>query len=291
MLRAAVGHARRAAVTALAVAIASPTVAAPRTATVDLAAVVQFGDNLSRAVRSDETEQAARFRMEVFGRRPVTAGDGRGAGLEGHLGLETVTDFDALDRVDAGLRTRWTLAPGSGFGRASLAVEAGATGLLHRDSPIRDGALFDLGLVTGTRSTDRLSWEAGYRFELRRARRGNVWDTHQHRLFLHGEHRTTRALAVWIRAGVATGDVVATGRPSQRLLDRSAARVDDDAFETGRIAYRLDGEEASLALGAAWQPAPTLGLEVALAHRWIEAGGGLEYDASEATASAVWRLR
>ena len=278
-------------IAALALVTASSVAAAPRTGTIDLAAVWQVGDNVSRAVRADEMEEASRLRVELLGRRPSFAADGRGPSLEGHVGLEAVPDFVDLGRVDAGLRTRWTIALGSGFGRTSLALEAGITGLLHRDSAIRDGVLVDLGLVTGARSTDRVSWEGGYRFEVRRARRGDVWDMHTHRLFLHAEHHTSRTLALWARLGAATGDVVATGRPAQHILDNSAARIRDDAFETGRIAYRLDGDEASVAVGAVWQPAAALGLELAVTHRRVEAEGDLDYDATEATASAVWRLQ
>lgn len=289
---------------------------APDTATTELAAVWRFDDNLSRSVAGNDIEDAHILRVDI-GRHSSAARRG-GPDLSVTLGLERIAEFSDLDRVDLGVRSRWMLVDAVGYDRPYLALDAGITGLLHRDSQLRDGAIGELALVSGLRATDRLSLLGGYGFTLRRAREGRVWDSRQHRLFARAELRSGQDARFYASAELGYGDLVANGTPTVELIEASQARDLDPVFGrsaaaamlppggpgpgpgpgpapgadglTSRVAYRLDATQYAVGGGWLWQPAPDLGLDLAIRHRWIDADEGLDYEVLELSATLIRRL-
>jgi len=282
---------RGSAITALLCALPLTASSAPNTETLDLGVVWRATDNISQAFDDKQTETAQVLRVDLTQRAHRRRFDGTGVDLEAGFGAESVFDFDDVDRVDASLRGRWTFLPGSGYGQPFLAAELGVTGLLHRDSRIRDGGIVEFALLSGTRLTDRIDLLGGYVARARAPRHEDVFETRRHRLFLQAEHVVDLQRRLWLRLGVGDGDLVASDVPTPAVSNVARARTPDDAFGAGRIAYRVDAVDYEVAAGFAWQPHETVGLEFGVTQRWIEADGGHEYEVLEASASALWRLR
>ncbi|MEC9340636.1 MAG: hypothetical protein VX663_04065, partial [Pseudomonadota bacterium] len=148
-----------------------------------LALEVLYDNNIGLAERRADREADLIASAAGSLRQTLTLGPRSALTLRVAAKYHEFIDFSDLNRREFGAGARWYFQPIPGFTRPWYSLSVDWSALRHADSTIRDGALWRLGASTGRRFTDRVSGQLGYGYVNRGARRGEVFDLEQHRLF------------------------------------------------------------------------------------------------------------
>ncbi|MGR8918674.1 MAG: hypothetical protein ACU85V_03570 [Gammaproteobacteria bacterium] len=275
-------------------------------AAVDLDAELglRFDENLTRAEAAADQEHdralvlngraAQRWRPSPL--TSVTA--------EAGVGVRWWTRFEDVSVLtgDAGLRLKRRLDAGFRAPWAELALSA--TGLVHNDSDIRDGAIVRAGLTAGRRIGDTVSARLGYGYSIRRAAEDRVFDLEQHDAFGQLDWQLGPRWLLYAELAATEGEITSTaGIPNPRIgrKARVLPRKDDDAFGLGpsptgtglspRWTYQIDGVIASAAAGVNYPLTPGLAVDVSARYVQAWAAGDNQYNGYIVDAGLLWQFR
>ncbi|MCG3201425.1 MAG: hypothetical protein NFCOHLIN_01293 [Gammaproteobacteria bacterium] len=228
------------------------------------------------------------------------------SGLLHSLRLEYAahTEWDDLSALTASAASTFRYQPGASFSAPWYEAQLVAALLQYRDSDIRDGAQLHLNLALGRNFTDRLVGRVSYRYELRRAWEGDVFDLDNHRFsgnldYDIGERMTLYGTLAW-----QTGEVVSTATPRPQVLnasetwrldealsERPIAAIPVGGFYPGdRFAYRLDADTLTGELGINFAMSQSLALDLSALHFRAYGEGDNDYDGLLLRAGLLYRF-
>jgi hypothetical protein len=231
---------------------------------------------------------------------------GSRAGLLNSLRLEYAaqTEWEDLSALTASAASTFRYQPGAAFSAPWYEAQLVAALMQHQDSDIRDGARLRLNLAVGSDFTDRLVGRAGYRYELRRAWEGEVFDLDNHRFSGSLDYGINDWVTLYGTFAWQTGEVVSTATPRPQVLNASEARHLDEAlserppgaarvgnfFEGDRVAYRLDADTLTGELGLNVALSRKLALDFSALHFQAYGDGDNDYDGLQLRAGLLYRF-
>lgn len=272
-------------------------------------AVYAYDDNISRSLLEGEQESDHSLRLEGTALWRLPAGPKASAQFGLRAAGERRLDFHDLSHFEFGAHAGWRWRPGRGFSAPMFNFDVDVAGLAHHDSKIRDGGTLSATVGVQSRLTERLSLRGGYRFTLRRARSGSVFDNERHGVFASGELILDPAVVLSATAAWERGDVVANSTPIAPVTTAATAIRIDDAFgpsrltgELGpgpgpgpnagrRVAYRLDADSWQFEVGARIRLGHRMTLDLSSGYLRVEARrNSLDYDGMQVIASLGYAL-
>ena len=228
----------------------------------DTSIAFQYNDNvpngsLDQDIKSDSAldfSLSPAFHSQLDGFTGITVG----ADLKATKQL----DYSGLDEVSAGINA----AVRKKFGLGLYAIWArisGSAGYHGFDDGQRDGWSCTLAIDAGKLVTDRLSIQAGYRFEGRRTDRsmdipflvsnfgigGDAFDTDAHNFGITGMYQINERLSLLLGYTFRTGQITATTLRNTEIFDASDAIAVDPVFGPDRFAYRIDADTSIFSVG------------------------------------------
>jgi len=231
---------------------------------------------------------------------------GSRAGLLNSLRLEYAaqTEWEDLSALTASAASTFRYQPGAAFSAPWYEAQLVAALMQHQDSDIRDGARLRLNLAVGSDFTDRLVGRVGYRYELRRAWEGEVFDLDNHRFSGSLDYGINDWVTLYGTLAWQTGEVVSTATPRPQVLNASEARHLDEAlserplgaarvgnfFEGDRVAYRLDADALTGELGLNVALSRKLALDLSALHFQAYGDGDNDYDGLQLRAGLLYRF-
>ena len=196
---------------------------------------VRHSSNVSNAARDSDAESDQAISWGVLGSwsRPLS----EDTGVDWDVGLDLTHnhEYDALDAAELHGSFNWRWRTGIAWRAPVVSLGARLSGIHHNDSRLRDGGQLQVGASLGTRLTDRLQLNGGYRWRARRAARDRVWDIEDHRVFVNLDLRTGQRITLYATLTGATGEVVSTAVPEASIVAAANAisRRPDDVFGPG----------------------------------------------------------
>lgn len=231
---------------------------------------------------------------------------GSRAGLLNSLRLEYAAqaEWEDLSALTASAASTFRYQPGAAFSAPWYEAQLVAALMQHQDSDIRDGARLRLNLAVGSDFTDRLVGRVGYRYELRRAWEGEVFDLDSHRFSGSLDYGVNDWVTLYGTIAWQTGEVVSTATPRPQVLTASEARHLDEAlserplgaarvgnfFEGDRVAYRLDADSLTGELGLNVALSRKLALDLSALHFQAYGDGDNDYDGLQLRAGILYRF-
>jgi len=190
--------------------------------------------------------------------------------LDGFTGITVGADFEATKQLDySGLdevSTGINAAIRKKFGLGLYAIWAritGSAGYHGFDDGQRDGWSYALAIDAGKLVTERLSIQAGYRFERRRTDQsvdipflvtnfgigGDAFDTDAHSFGITGLYQINEHVSLVLGYTFRTGQITATTLRNTEIFDASDAIATDPVFGPDRFAYRIDADTSIFSAG------------------------------------------
>ncbi len=238
---------------------------------VQFALEAAYDDNIGLAERQADREEDFVTSLSGAVKQTLVLGSRSALVIRATAKYHEFIDFSDLSHGEVGVGARWYFQPTPGFTSPWYALSADWLARRHVDSAIRDGTTVRLGASTGRRFTDKLSGELGYSYSNRNSRRGQVFDTEQHRVFSALEWVLDGGTTLYGNYSVSQGDVVSTARPNAVIIAAADALANDPAFGSrgampgpgpapgpgpgpmpagsGFVSYQLDATVRSLELG------------------------------------------
>ena len=214
------------------------------------------------------------------------------------------TEWEDLSALTASAASTFRYQPGAAFSAPWYEAQLVAALTQHHDSDIRDGGRLRLNLAVGSDFTDRLVGRLGYRYELRRAWEGEVFDLDNHRFSGSLDYGVNDWVTLYGTFAWQTGEVVSTATPRPQVLNASEARHLDEAlserplgaarvgnfFEGDRVAYRLDADTITGELGLNVALSRKLALDLSALHFQAYGDGDNDYDGLQLRAGILYRF-
>jgi hypothetical protein len=244
---------------------------------------IEATDNVTRAVFEEDRESEQFVYLEPGGGWRLEAGTLHSFFLTGRLRVAAALQADGLTHYAPALGARWRGKTRVGSDAPRWLAELRAQ-WLGFDSEVRRGWLYDaragyespLGPRWRVRAEALASW---------REARSDAFSQDAIAAELGFERQLPGAWLLHGGYGYRDGEVTSTATPAAvdprvvPILERSTARIDDDAFP-GKIAYRLDAETHHLQIGASVALTRSGALDLRYRFESTDAGGGIDYGVS-----------
>jgi hypothetical protein len=204
------------------------------------------------------------------------------------LVLKTALRYDEyaryrdLSRVSLSGGAKYRMQPTAGYSEPWFEFAGSAELLRHRNSPIRDGAVWSLQAAMGKNITDRIRASTGVARDVRQASEGLAFDTLQNRLFAAIDYQIADTTVLYANVARVFGDQVASGpdvgAPSWTDGLAKAENADGALSKDVRhTAWRIDAITNLMTVGMNVGMRDGDALEIGALHFRSQAGGGFSY--------------
>ena len=264
---------------------------------------MRYEENRTRAEaeldqRDDTAVVATANARELWRLDPLTRVSAE-VGLEGRLW----TRFQDTSRLAGSLGLRVKRLLDTDFKAPWIEGSASVTGLVHRDSRIRDGGVIRAGVTVGKRFGARMNARAGYAYNVRRATRDVVFDIEHHEAFGQLDWTIDNRWLLYADFRATEGELTSVATLPNPKIGAAAKHVSidfDTSFERGpsplgigerpRWTYQLDGMTLSGELGVNVALKPGWALDVAARYVTADAAGDNQYNGYIVNGGLLWRF-
>jgi hypothetical protein len=244
---------------------------------------IEASDNETRAVFAEDRESEQFVYVESGGGWRVEAGTLHSFFLTGRLRAAAALQADELTHYVPALSARWRGKTRVGSDAPRWLAELRAE-WLGFESEVRRGWLYDarVGYESAIGPRGRLRADALASW---READSDAFSQDAIAAELGAEWQLPESWLLHVGYGYRDGEVTSTATPAAvdprvvPILERSTARIDDDAFP-GKIAYRLDAETHHVQIGASVALTKKGALDLRYRFESTDAGGGIDYRVS-----------
>lgn len=270
----------------------------------DLGVDLTHDDNVSRAELGSDIESDTIFSLEGGATYVWQLNDISGLSFRAHGEGNFHSDFDDISNYGAGLTIGYNLKPGSAYNALRYRISGDFTELWFDDSDIRDGRKYNLTFSLAQRSTDRLQWRAGARYDTRHG--GNnglvfvptedseVFDLESTTLFANVDFSINDPAVLYATALFRDGDIVSTAIPTVAIVTAASREqfAPDPVFAPGGVAYRLAAETIQFSMGLNYAINRVMAFDVSGRYYDIDADlQGISYDGFIVTAGLLFQFK
>ena len=221
---------------------------------VDVSVESLYNDNISRSIQTIDIHSDLNLKLAANAGYYWQVADYTGISLLGSFTNTVYQSYSGLNNIEAGLGLLIKHKFGIGEMAPALSFELG----FRRNQfnlNNRDAWVYSTGVVFNKRLSQRLSGNAGLRFEQRdgdhnvpkfnpanptaKLKPGNSWDVQTRSVFVSGEWEISESM--WLNSSfqLQDGEVVCTATPFPQMLNDATAVTFDTLFGAQTVAYRI----------------------------------------------------
>jgi hypothetical protein len=246
-----------------------------RAVPIDVEAAYTFDDNVTRAQRDSDIFDDKFLSLQVGTSFLQWLNQNNRLIYRGFLRGEFYDEFDKLSNATAGVSATYQYRASGAFTSPTYGAFVKVSITEYDKSELRDSDLLNVGVSFRKPFTDRIVYSAILSFN-KRDSESTVFDTSEISLLQNIDYALGERWTMYLTHNYLDGDITSTAVPWLKIVNIADAINADDAFDSGRFAYRLDAKTHVVTVGTNFRVNERNSLDLSV--RWVE---------SEATADDV----
>lgn len=258
---------------------------------------LSYDSNIAHAERSIDIDDDFALEASLTAARGFRLSEKSGIVVRAGAQLREQFTYDGLSRLKLDFGALYRIQPVPGYTNPWIELALDVNRLDHRDSDIRDGWLWNMGVSVGKYFTDRIRLTAGWNYEERNADKSKVFEWHHNTLSLATDYHWDDSTTFYANAARIYGDQVSTASfPSAAGIYDGVAKAvaRDRALELDanneHRAYRIDAISDVFEIGINRALRRNLAVDLSVQYYDTDTDGNHTYRGTVGRAGLLYRF-